>query len=85
MKKYLMLIFGIGLMGCTTQDWQTIGAIMRASSNQKPVETVSSDSIFPNTSTRDEKVSYKRNGNTIYGSDGSVCTIRGNNMYCNYR
>lgn len=85
MKKYIVLIFGFGLIGCTTQDWQTIGAIMRASSNQKTVETVSSDAIFPSTPARDERVTYRRDRNTIYGSDGSVCTIDRNNMYCHYR
>lgn len=84
MRKYMMLMFGILLVGCTQDDWRTVGAIMTASSKQKPVETVSSDAIFGNNTTTNERVRYKRTGNMIYGSDGSVCTIKGDNIYCNY-
>ncbi len=81
-----MLIFGVWLVGCTPEDWRTMGAVMTASSKQKPVETISSDAIFGNNNTTtNERITYKRTGNTIYGSDGSVCTIKGNNVYCHYR
>lgn len=79
----ILLSVFIGLTtACTQQDWLTAAAIFAESSKRKPLE-IDNDFSLTNYSTETRKpVSYTRRGNVIYGSDGSVCKVVEDNVFC---
>ena len=77
----LSVIIGL-TSACTQQDWLTVAAIFVESSNRKPLEIDNDFSLAKYSTETRKPISYTRRGNVIYGSDGSVCKIVEDNVFC---
>lgn len=81
--KYIVLILITSLASaCTQQDWLTVSALLIESSNRKPIQVDTENSAINYPASTPSTVSYKRSGDVIYGSDGSVCKIVYDNIFC---
>lgn len=77
----LSVIIGL-TSACTQQDWLTVAAIFAESSNRKPLEIDNDFSLAKYSTEARRPITYTRRDNVIYGSDGSVCEIVDDNVFC---